>query len=484
MALQDPGLLSNKQIKSNAECASDLGEQISKLSVQINTDTYHLLQLIAEFDECEGWASDGARCCADWLNLKCGLANSAAREKVRVARRLNKLPAINKAFEKGEISYSKARAVTRVATAKNEDELLEIAKKESASHIEKIVRKYKQVEYSMAKSLEELYQSRELKYYQDEHGMWVITARLPQDEGGLVVKAIDEIVRLQDRTLNSDTDNSTDVNTNGDVSAETLESKAEECEKDSKGCETFADASQNHENCSEDVSAETPKLAAEEPKVEPETEDCYRWAQKKADALCVMAESFVTGGAGCSGDGNGLKGLAGHERCQVVLHMDVETLKQQNEENGVCSCSSRGHDEHKTHQQVTPHHIDGVWITPENAKRLSCDASLLTVLQDKDGNVLNIGRKTRTVPPHISRALDIRDETCRFPGCTCSDYVDFHHIQHWANGGETSKGNLIKLCRTHHRLLHSGLFTIEAIGDKHNPEFVFKMKDEREVLVS
>lgn len=429
MALQDPGLLSSEQNQSGAECVSILGEQISKLSVKINTDSYCLLQLIAEFDECEGWVADGARSCADWLNLKCGLATSAAREKVRVAKRLNKLPAINKAFEQGDISYSKARAITRVATAKNEDELLEIAKKESAGHIEKIVRKYKQVEYNIDKSLEELYHSRELKYYQDEHGMWVITARLPQDEGGLVVKAIDEIVKQQDRAVNSDSVDSTDGNTD------------------------------------EKVSAETPKLKAEVLPDELEVKKSCNWIQKKADALCAMAEYFVAGG-----DNHELKTLAGHERCQVVLHMDVETLQKQHE--------------HEAHRQFTPHYMDGAWITPENVKRLSCDASLLTVLKDKDGNVPNIGRKTRTVPPHIARALDIRDETCRFPGCTCSDYVDFHHIQHWASCGETNKNNLIKLCRAHHRLLHSGMFTIGVMGDKQSPEFVFKMMDGREVSVN
>lgn len=218
MALQDPGFLANEQIKSDVECGADLADQITKLSLQINTDTYRLMLLIVEFDEREGWAADGACSCADWLNLKCGLATSAAREKARVAKRLNKLPAINKAFEQGEISYSKARAITRVATAENEDELLEIARNESAGHLEEVVRKCKQGEYSMEKSLEELYHSRELKYYQDEHGMWIITARLPQDEGGLVVKAIDEIVRLQDRTINSDAHEPTDANIDREVS--------------------------------------------------------------------------------------------------------------------------------------------------------------------------------------------------------------------------------------------------------------------------
>lgn len=182
--------------------------------------------------------------------------------------------------------------------------------------------------------------------------------------------------------------------------------------------------------------------------------------QKDADALCAMAEHYIAGGKD-----EELKTLAGNERCQVVLHLDVETLKKDHEQG--CGCD---------HEHMPPH-LDKQWITMKNAKRFSCDASLLTVLEDKDGNVLNIGRKARTVPPALKRALDVRDETCRFPGCCESHYVDFHHIKHWANGGETSKGNLVKLCRFHHRLLHDGVYDIEAIGDKNNPEFVFRAAD-------
>jgi hypothetical protein len=100
------------------------------------------------------------------------------------------------------------------------------------------------------------------------------------------------------------------------------------------------------------------------------------------------------------------------------------------------------------------------WLSPKTAKRLSCDASLVTVLEDEKGKVLNIGRRSRTVPGNISRALNLRDQTCRFPGCCESLYVDAHHIKHWADGGETSLDNLVTLCRYHHRQLHQGGFNI------------------------
>jgi hypothetical protein len=81
--------------------------------------------------------------------------------------------------------------------------------------------------------------------------------------------------------------------------------------------------------------------------------------------------------------------------------------------------------------------------------------------------VLNVGRKTRAIPPALRRALRLRDQGCRFPGCTQSRYVDAHHVQHWCDGGETSLDNLITLCRFHHRLLHQESYAIvkQANGD-------------------
>jgi len=85
---------------------------------------------------------------------------------------------------------------------------------------------------------------------------------------------------------------------------------------------------------------------------------------------------------------------------------------------------------------------------------------------NKQGEPLNIGRKTRSIPPAIRRALKRRDHGCRFPGCTCSRFVDAHHIQHWADGGETSMGNLVLLCRTHHRLVHEAGFGVQQTAEK------------------
>ena len=117
--------------------------------------------------------------------------------------------------------------------------------------------------------------------------------------------------------------------------------------------------------------------------------------------------------------------------------------------SGVCCTHGKAHFEDKP------------WLSPQTARRLSCDASLVTVLEDDAGNVLNVGRRSRIVPAAMRRALMERDGVCRFPGCHESRYVDAHHIKHWAEGGETSLGNLVTLCRFHHRQLHRGCFDIE-----------------------
>jgi hypothetical protein len=107
---------------------------------------------------------------------------------------------------------------------------------------------------------------------------------------------------------------------------------------------------------------------------------------------------------------------------------------------------------------------DGPALAPETARRLSCDASLVRVVEGHR-ETLSVGRKTRAIPPAVRRALQARDRGCRFPGCTNRRFVDAHHIRHWAQGGETKMGNLLLLCRSHHRLVHEGGFAVELFGD-------------------
>jgi hypothetical protein len=98
-------------------------------------------------------------------------------------------------------------------------------------------------------------------------------------------------------------------------------------------------------------------------------------------------------------------------------------------------------------------------------------------VERRAGRPLSVGRKTRSIPPALRRALRTRDRGCRFPGCTSSCSVDAHHIEHWADGGATSLDNLVELCHHHHRLLHEGDYTVSTSGTG----FVFRRPDGREL---
>ena len=157
---------------------------------------------------------------------------------------------------------------------------------------------------------------------------------------------------------------------------------------------------------------------------------------RRADALIVLCESFLA---------HGPAELKGGDRHQIVVHVDAATLTSH--EPGTCALE------------------EGPAIAVETARRLSCDASKVEIVEDEDGEPLNVGRKTRTIPPSLRRALKSRDQGCVYPGCNHTRYVDGHHIQHWAEGGETKLSNLVSLCRFHHRAVHEGGIRIERCDD-------------------
>lgn len=83
---------------------------------------------------------------------------------------------------------------------------------------------------------------------------------------------------------------------------------------------------------------------------------------------------------------------------------------------------------------------------------------------DSDGQVVEVGARTRTIPPAMRRALVHRDRTCRFPGRHVR-VGQGHHVRHWANGGPTTLSNLVLLCRRHHRDVHEEGYQLERSDD-------------------
>jgi len=160
--------------------------------------------------------------------------------------------------------------------------------------------------------------------------------------------------------------------------------------------------------------------------------------QIRADALERIVEGFL---AGLKND------QSGGDRYMVNIHTDIETLQQ-------AGTGAESEIEERSH------------VPAETSRRMACDCSMVHWHQGKNGEPLNIGRKTRSIPPAIRRALKRRDHGCRFPGCICSRFVDAHHIRHWADGGETSIDNLVLLCRKHHRLVHEAGYGVRVAADK------------------
>jgi len=167
-----------------------LGDEIAELSAHIEAATAHLLDLIREFDARGGW-NTGFRSCAAWLAWRVGLDPGAARERVRVAHALGTLPLLARALARGELSYAKVRALTRVATPETEERLLAVGRAGTACHVERIVRGWRRVDrIAEARETAHRHQSRSLRVYQDEDGMVIIRGRLAPEVGAVLVQAL------------------------------------------------------------------------------------------------------------------------------------------------------------------------------------------------------------------------------------------------------------------------------------------------------
>ncbi len=184
---------STPDIPTRPEPAAELdqlGDEIAELSAHLEAATARLLDLIREFDARGGWNS-GFRSCAAWLSWRVGLDPGAARERVRVARALGTLPRLAQALARGELSYAKVRALTRVATPETEERLLAVGKAGTADHVERIVRGWRRVDrIAETRETARRHASRALHVYQDEDGMVVVRGRLEPEVGALLVQAL------------------------------------------------------------------------------------------------------------------------------------------------------------------------------------------------------------------------------------------------------------------------------------------------------
>jgi hypothetical protein len=281
---------------------------------------------------------------------------------VRVARRLPELPLIHAAFARGELSYAKVRALTRVASAENEEELLELARAFTAAQLERSVRAYRRMTTEEGREQQE---DAYLSVFWEPDGSLSIHAQLAPEDGALLLRALDAV-------------------------------------RDARWKEGRGSA---------------------------EPRPTRQASNAEALVAVAVAEAALANPHGSR---------PGGERYQVVVHADEAVLSHDGE--GGCELE------------------DGSALAPETARRLACDAS-----------VVRNGRKLRTIPPALRRALRARDRGCRFPGCENRRFLDAHHVHHWARGGETTAANLVLLCRRHHRLVHEGGWHVDRRLRFHDP---------------
>jgi len=378
-----------------------IGDEIAELSAHLDAATAHLLDLIREFDARGGWGT-GFRSCAAWLSWRVGLDPAAARERVRVARALGGLPRLAQALARGELSYSKVRALTRIATPETEERLLVVSQAGTAEHVERIVRGWRWVDRAEeARDTEKRHRGRALHVYQDDDGMIIVRGRLEPEVGALFVQALAAAREtLRPRAPSASSDMSTK---NVPAEAPTV--------RDTWTGIGIADVSTGN------VAPETPTFE-----------------QQQADALGLLAETALH---------HGLNPGAPAEHLQVVVHVDAPVLTD------------------GPGQAVVE---DGARVSVETAQRLACDASRVIMRHDPDGRVTEVGARTRTIPPALRRALKHRDRGCRFPGCGVR-FGQGHHIRHWAHGGPTTLSNLTMLCRRHHRAVHEEGFDVVRLPD-------------------
>ncbi|MCW5889147.1 MAG: DUF222 domain-containing protein [bacterium] len=322
-----------------------LGDEIAELAAHLDAATHRLLVLIGEFDASGGWADQGALTCAHWLGWRIGLELGAAREHVRVARALRDLPQIGDALRRGQVSYSKVRALTRVATPDTEATLLAMARASTASQLERICRGYRRATRDHDARPEDEADERWLREGDTGTGFVRFDIQLRTEEAALLRRALEVAT---ERAWTRD-----------DVPAGT---RAAQC--------------------------------------------------RRTDALMAVLESYLAGD------------VDGAPPVELVVHTDAGATLD-----------------------------DGTALPPATGERLACDATIVTVTEDSRGNVLDVGRRRRSIPTLLRRALRLRDRGCRFPGCT-NRRVDGHHVVPWSRGGPTSLQNLVSLCRRHHGYVH------------------------------
>jgi hypothetical protein len=371
----------------------ELAAAITTGAVRLAAATAAWLRLVAEFDRRGGWHGVGIRSCAHWLAWQCGLGPGAAREHVRVARALTGLPRIQAAFSAGRLSYSKVRALTRIAAPDCEAALVEFALAATASQTERLCRQWRRADDAAGASrvTEEDLQS--FEHWYDDDGFLTLKVRLPAVEGAALMARIEARVEREARRERA------------------------QATKAAAGHATIRAAGGS-------VDPEVEERCAEDAAVRRVRE---RTAARRITALSDLVQAGATVERRLPGD---------PPRREVVVHVDAAVLADD-------TAAGRAHVE------------GGPAVTGAQARRILCEATVVAMLE-KGREPLAVGRRRRRATKAQWRALLRRDEGCARPGCpeTRVERLHAHHMRHWLFGGPTDIDNLVLLCDVDHGLVH------------------------------
>jgi len=503
----DPAANSAPDPEAEAGALEKLGNEIATIAAGIHAAEYQLLVRLAEFDRRGGWKLAGHRTCAAWLAHRTGKDEGACRQRVRTARVLVKLPLTSAAMEQGELSFTKARAITRLAKPETEADILEYGLSVSAKKLEAFVRDarlYGQVnarEYARRQ-----WEAREFVAWTDEHGMIKFRGRMPAVDGLPVLRALqafglavhrgaedgrtdrqrraDAFLMLAERARVAGTgDLKTDVRVGLGAAAEEDGGEAAEpagtrgsAEPDGHGSDAILRGS---------VRGSAEPSGRDFGTVLRGSDSVLRGSEEPSPAGNVQKSDESRGSAEPSehgSDGGSDPVLRGSDRgSDAVLPGSAEPSPAKGVQK---SDAPRGSAEPRPtpispraerylvmlnvepkalvagEQAERCHLDDGTRVSGESARRLTCDCGMVEVTRCKHGSVLDVGRKTRQISTPMRRALEARDGGCRFPGCGLR-FAEGHHVLHWGDGGPTALDNLVLLCDHHHTLVHEGGFSMD-----------------------
>ncbi|NMO02345.1 DUF222 domain-containing protein [Gordonia sp. TBRC 11910] len=396
----------------------ELSSRVIGYASQIAALTSRFLDHIAEFDVRKIWVGAGIYSTAHWLSWFTGLALRTAQDYVRVARVLQTLPILHDRLATGRLSYSKVRAITRVHDIEaREEELARFAESASAGQIEKLVKSLRTIDRG-ARGRNAAIDSR-CTWKWDADGTLVIAGRLNPVDGARLLAGL---VRAEyERTrVEGDPDLPRPV----DEAAGTVESG--DGEGDVAGGVGIAD--------------DDPTSVRR---------DLWRHVPSNiAPALVGMADLAI--------DALDMPEMA--PGAEILVHEIAEESDDLRDDD-----ASEVASEDATREARLD---DGPALDDNQRDEMRCGATVRNIghHRSRRGPTLWWGKKRRVPNAALVRVVTMRDRSCRHPGCGRTRFLHMHHVKFWSQGGTTDPDNLLLLCSEHHRALHNGAFSIEALG--------------------